>query len=182
MSNNNQNKKTNIEVEETVRMSFFESKKFRHVVNIINICLIVFLVGLITYRQISRTKEITADMAQTEIISADEAVKQAQGTMTSVYLSLIRGETGEYNGHKLKFGYNSDYSGYFDKDNTDVQEYTYQLTSPSEDDEKKGYVSNVIIYKEGNSSQSVQYKLQFDDEQNLILYHPDSKISIKLAD
>lgn len=182
MGNNNQNKKNNIEAEETIRISFFESKKFRLVVNVLNICLIVFLVGLIAYRQTIKPKEITAGTSQAEIISADEAVKQAQGTMTSVYLSLIRGETGEYNGHKLKFGYNSDYSGYFDKDNTDVQGYNYNLTSPSEDDENKGYVANVIIYKDGNSSQSVQYKLQFDEEQNLILYHPDSKVSIKLVD
>lgn len=177
MDNNNQNKEKNAEI----KMLFFESKKFRLVINIINVCLIVLLVGLVAYRRLSSPKEITAGVAQVEIIDADEAVKQAQGTMTGIYLSLIRGESGEYNGYEFNFGYNNDYTGYFDKDNTNVQGYQYQLVNPSEDDEKKGYVANVIIYKDKTES-SVQYKLQFDNDQNLTLYHPDSKVSIKLID
>ena len=164
------------------QLTFFESKKFRTIINIINICLIIVLIVSIIIGQVkkSQQKEIIQDTAAVEI-SADEAMKQAQGTMTGVYLSLVRGMVGEYNGYSLKFGYNNDYSGYYDKDNTNVNDYRYELTAVSDEDSKKGYAANVIIYKDMDSG-SVQYKLLFDEAQNMTLYHPDSKISIPLTD
>lgn len=164
------------------QLTFFETKNFRTIVNIINICLIVVLAVYIIMSQVKnqQQKEIVQDTAAVEI-SADEAIKQAQGTMIEVYLSLVRGMTGEYNGRSLKFGYNNDFSGYYDKDNTSVKDYHYELTAVSDEDSKKGYVANIIIYKDMDSG-SVQYKLLFDEAQNMTLYHPDSKINIPLTD
>jgi hypothetical protein len=70
----------------------------------------------------------------------------------------------------LYFDENGEYSGFFDSDNRDVNGYLYCTV-----------LNNGKVYLRifnDDKSKVVQYEISFDEDDNIVLKHPDTKTEI----
>lgn len=171
------------------KSSLLESKGLRTTVIVINICLIAWLIyylvfviaastGLsdginkISELSVSGKKYIEAETENGDVVASDLRV--------SVYYALLQGSYAEMSENvNLSFGLNGIFEGFFDNEHPDVTGYTYEVLQPV-DDCDISYEANVNIYN-ADKSIYVQYKLLFDEESNMQLYYPDSKIYMVLS-
>ena len=161
-----------------------ESRKFRIAVGVINVCLIIGLTAYLVFSLINKERvsvsnqDIAVVAKEYSVDHPDTAMKDAEDTMLGVYATLLQGSTVNLDDTKaMHFEIDGSYDGFFDTDNPDVKGYSYEVISL--DDSSTSYVANVNIYNEDKTS-VVQYKLSFDENQNMQLYYPETDQNFKL--
>jgi hypothetical protein len=167
-------------------------EKVKLVVGVVNVALIVIMLACIfkigtgsgnKTKAVTVTSNVSGQEAASQAVEAEKAMNAASGTMVSVYYNLIQGTSATINSFPMSFEYGGKYNGFFDSANSNVKDYTYTVTELSDADVKENsrYVANLNIYNK-DMSVSVQYKLIFDDNSNLLLYYPAAKLYIALTD
>lgn len=153
-------------------MKLLENKKIVTVILVLNCIVICILAGYLVYAKIDefRTEEQLRETIKPETISINES----DGDLSSIYMSLLQGSYFdlEDNVH-FNFKENGEYSGFFDSENPDVSGYLYSID-----------VSNDAVYLQifnEDKSKVVQYEAGFDNEENVVLKHPDMETPITLS-
>lgn len=147
------------------------SKKFETVVCVLNIILMVFMVVYLL-NAFAGKKSGSPNMEQE--VSADSAMESANDAMVDVYTTLIKGTSVKIDNDKqMHFGVDGDFNGFFDKDNSDVEGYSYEIIGITDEDEQDGAVAKVNIYNK-DKSKFVQYKLLFGEKSELLLLYPET--------
>ncbi len=163
----------------TAVMKFFEKKNVKIAVMVINLLLIVGLVFYIIFMHAgsgrsSKAPGVTAEEYTEEQLN--QALSQANDSMMSIYSNLIPGSSAEFSdGNTMTFGSEGSYSGYFDESNPSITG-TYVVTTSDD----TNFLANVNIYN-GNSSNYVQYKLMYDENNDFMLYYPENGTKIRLT-
>lgn len=162
----------------------FESKIFKITIGVINICLIIGLVFYLIFALVhksqansSASQGVSVEAKEYSVNDTETAMNDAEDSMMNVYYTLLQGSTVNLGNDKvMHFEVDGTFTGYFDDNNIDVSNYSYEVIS--EDDESQ-YVANVNIYNEDKTS-VVQYKLCFDENSDMQLYYPDAVQTFKL--
>ena len=165
----------------------WEKKNFKVAVGVVNVCLIAglifYLVVLVAHTGSTEIKkELTiVGREYTEANYTDAMEKETSSMdMVDIYYTLIQGSHAEIaEGVHLYFGVDGTFEGFFDNEHPNVTGYTYELLKPVGED-GESYEADVNIYN-ADKSIFVQYKLMFDEDSNMQLYYPDSKIYILLS-
>lgn len=161
---------------EDVSIATDKEKKTRWLVyvNIIAISVLLCLFILMIYN-----KRISKNISSENIATTNENVEEKMNTgMVDMYSSILAGwsytlEDGET---KFSFGMDNSYSGFFDADNKNVVDYSYDI---SFDDSNSGaYMLN--IYNK-DKSKVVSYMLALDSDGNILLTYPGSESSFVLS-
>lgn len=169
---------------------FFASKKFKAVIGILNICLIIGLASYLIVSFVSRNSGSSTTTITAESYSVDDpesAMADAEDKMMNTYSILLGGCTAKLSDDKVMyFGVDGSFEGFFDDENPDVSGYTFEAVSL--DEGESDYVANVNIYNKDKTSY-VQYKLYFgtsendnaeDTESSMCLFYPKTEQVIAL--
>jgi len=153
-------------------MNLLENKKFIIIVLILNCIVACILVGYLVRAKISeqQTKNQVKKTANQETVSIDES----EDDLTSIYMSLLQGSHFDLGDDiHLYFDENGEYSGFFDSNNPDVSGYLYSIA-----------INNETVYLQifnKDKSKVVQYEVTFDNEDNIVLKHPNMDEPIILS-
>lgn len=158
-------------------------------VNIFLIVIMIICIFKLGTGSGNKVKNVTVTSSESgmasasQAVAAEQAMNTASDTMTAVYYNLVQGTSASINNYPMNFEYGGKFSGFFDSANSSVKDYLYTVTELSDADMKENsrYVANLNIYNK-DMSVSVQYKLIFDDNSNLLLYYPQAKLYIALTD
>lgn len=147
------------------------SKKFETVVCVLNIILMIFMVVYLLNAFVG--KKSSSPNMEPEV-SADSTMDSADDAMVDVYTTLIKGTSVKIDNDKwMYFGVDGDFNGFFDKDNSDVEGYSYEIIGITDEDEQDGAVAEVHIYNI-DKSKFVRYKLLFGENSELLLLYPET--------
>lgn len=118
------------------------------------------------------------DVAELEDTSTDEleALRNAPSaeSYNNVFFSLLVGKYVAEDGTTFNFGADYSYSGYFDADNPNVENYSYEIVNESESE-------NIVTVYSADKRAEVRYFLDLDMEGNVILTIPDTEIKYILC-
>lgn len=121
----------------------------------------------------STSGSVDAEEPMSEEIDVEELIYEADTSMLDIYSALIRGTDFELgDGIEFHFGFNGEYAGYFDVDNTSMENCTYEVTIKD-----NAYV--LFIYNE-NKNKYAEYQMSFDSNGNIILTYPGMDQSLLL--
>jgi hypothetical protein len=150
-------------------LKLFDSTKFNVTVTVINIVLIVALVGYLVFLNLRYSANNQSENAESQgAVEVDKIVEDADATMTGIYATLLQGSDFELMGNiEFHFGYNSEFSGYFDVDNKSVEAYTYNVFM----DEDNNFWLRI---ENDDKSKYVEYLMEFDQNGNIILTYPST--------
>lgn len=147
------------------------SKKFETVVCVLNIILMIFMVVYLLNAFVG--KKSSSPNMEPEV-SADSTMDSADDAMVDVYTTLIKGTSVKIdNDKRMYFGVDGDFNGFFDKDNSDVEGYSYEIIGITDEDEQDGAVAEVHI-NNIDKSKFVRYKLLFGKNSELLLLYPET--------
>lgn len=147
------------------------SKKFETVVCVLNIILMIFMVVYLL-NAFAGKKSSSPNMEPE--VSADFTMDSADDALVDVYTTLIKGTSVKIdNDKRMYFGVDGDFSGFFDKDNSNVEGYSYEIIGITNGDEEDGAVAEVNIYNK-DRSKFVRYKLLFGENSELLLLYPET--------
>jgi hypothetical protein len=154
---------------------FLDSKKFNVTVTIINGVLIVIFVGYLIFLNMNHSAGASIGDAQTvSSVEADSLIEEADASMSQIYAALLQGSDFKVSeGVEFHFGYNGEYSGYFDADSKNVEAYIYNVSA----DEDNNFWLRI---EDDNKSKYVKYEMEFDQNGNIILTYPGMEQSFLL--
>jgi hypothetical protein len=140
--------------------------------NVVAVSVLLCLLILMIYDKTRNQKTV----AEETVVSEDVVVeKKLDDSMSTLYQSLLEGWTYRIDEDIIfSFGRDNLYSGFFDKDNRDVQKYSYEIAM---DEDSGGHVLN--IYNE-NKSCMVSYEISLDSDGNILLGYPGTDKSFVL--
>lgn len=153
-------------------MKLLENKKFIATVLALNCIVICVLVGYLLY---VKTREYESEKQPTVTKSSDVVTfDQSDKELADIYVSLLQGSHFDLEDNiHFYFNENGEYSGFFDAANPDVTGYYYYIG-----------INNGTVYLRifnEDKSKVVQYEVSFDDEDNIVLKHPDMEKEIILS-
>ena len=95
-------------------------------------------------------------------------------TMPDIYTALIAGSNFDCgNGIEFHFGFENDFSGFFDTENANVEGYYYEVLS-----EGKSVKLRIL---NTDKTKYVEYDMEFNSDGNILLTYPGMEQSILLA-
>lgn len=153
-------------------MKLLENKKFIAIVLVLN-CIVICI--LISYLVRAKMEERSTESQSQTVDSSDTvSFSQSDEDLASIYMSLLWGSHFDLdNDIHFCFDESGEYSGFFDSENPDVKGYSYYIN-----------VSDGTVYLEiynKDKSKVVQYEVSFDQEDNIILKHPNMETPITLS-
>ena len=133
---------------------------------IANVVLILVLLVLLVFKIKNKTEN--QKIASVGVESETEVVeKKLDDSMSSLYMSTLAGWSYKLDENtRFSFGKEGVYAGFFDKDNKDVKDGTYDI---SIDEESGAHMLN-INYK----GKTVSYEISLEDG-NILLQYPGAK-------
>lgn len=136
-----------------------DNKKFTITVMVLNVVVILLLV--IVLIQKTSQEKLTTDTTPYNV-----DVTATNDSYLELINNIIKESTFTVDNMEFTFGAEGEYSGFFDKDNTNVNGYFYNL-------EAKGVDTYLNIYSP-DYSRVVNYRIDISKDGNVLLYYDDA--------
>lgn len=128
--------------------------------------------------EVSEAADVSDDVTDIEDVNIDdlEILRNAPSaeSYNNVFFSLLVGKYVAEDGTTFNFGADYSYTGYFDDDNPDVENYSYEIINESESE-------NIVTVYSADKREEIRYFLDLDLEGNVILTIPDTEIKYVLC-
>lgn len=157
-----------------------DSSKFNATITIINVVLIIGVVIwlIVSISGDAKKSEINVEGENAGVVSdvdVDKLVSEADASMPGIYKALLAGSDFDCgNGMEFHFGFNGEFSGFFDANEKSVTGYTYEVLSENGKDFTLKIVSS-------DGKKYVEYGLKLNSDGNILLTYPGSDTSILLS-